>query len=152
MDLWENQWVDLQRETCQLEAVSDFASSTGNIALMLECGWKSQDWDKVKDLCSSPAMLATLESGDPTGKINEILLAITERRLSDVENLHAQTAQLALNKWQLLPAMSSSSPAHAVLLHFFHRLVELRESGQIMVETMSHSNRKTFPDLKNLLR
>ena len=85
-------------------------------------------------------------------KMSETLLAVADGKLSDVENLHAQTAQLCLYKWQLLPELTSGSMAHASLLHFFHRLVEIRESGQIMVETSNHSNGKTLPDLKNLLK
>jgi len=84
-------------------------------------------------------------------KICETLSAVADGKLGDVENLHAQSSQLALYKWQNLPSFSGGSCAHAKLLHFFHRLVEIRESGQIMVETNNHSTGKTLPDLKNLL-
>ena len=151
MDLWETQWILLQRELCQVDVVATFADVTTNHKMMLECACQSQQWDKVKDLYESPAIIALTENGDPSVKMSEILVAISENKLSEVENLHAQTAQLALNHWQLLPSMALGSPAHSSLLHFFHRLVELRESGQIMVETKSHSNRRTLPDLKNLL-
>jgi len=151
MDLWETQWIKLQREMCQVGVVSEFANTTENYKMMLECACQAHQWDKVKDLCVSPPLIALSENGDPSVKMSEILVAISENKLTDIENLHAQTAQLALNQWQLLPSMAPGSPAHSSLLHFFHRLVELRESGQIMVETTNHSNRKTFPDLKNLL-
>ena len=152
MDLWEERWVALQGEMCQLPVVFDYASSTGDPRLLLDCAWKTQDWDKVRVLCSSSALLPAIENGDPSVKMGEILLAINEGKLSDVESLHVQTAQLCLQKWQLLPGLSTGSIAHASLLHSFHRLVELRESGQIMVETSNHSKRRTLPDLKNLLR
>jgi transformation/transcription domain-associated protein len=97
-------------------------------------------------------LLPAIEDGDPNVKMGEILLAINEGKLADVETLHVQTAQLCLQKWQLLPALASGSIVHGSLLHSFHRLVELRESGQIMVETSNHSKRRTLPDLKNLLR
>jgi transformation/transcription domain-associated protein len=84
--------------------------------------------------------------------MSETLLAVADGKLSEVENLHAQTAQLCLHRWQLLPNVMSGSHAHGILLQFFHRLVELRESGQIMVETSNHSSGRTLPDLKNLLR
>jgi len=151
MSLWENQWMLLQREMSQLKVVEEFAKSTGNNHLMLECAWKSQSWESMKQMCATPSVVGSIENGEPMAKMCEIFLAITEGRLSDVENLHAQTAQLALNRWQLLPAMAASSPQHVELLHTFHRLVELRESGQIMVEASNHSKRKTLPDLKNLL-
>jgi FAT domain len=151
MDMWEERWIELQREVCQLQVVSEFANTSASHRLQLECAWKAQDWNKVRALCASTTLLAAAESGDTSVKMSETLLAVADGKLSDVENLHAQTAQLCLYKWQLLPQLSSGSPAHAGLLHFFHRLVEVRESGQIMVETTAHSNGRTLPDLKNLL-
>ena len=152
MDLWEERWISLQREMCQLSIVTDYACSSGDPHLLLESAWKSKDWDRVRALFSSLALLPAIEDGDPSVKMGEILLAINEGKLSEVESLHVQTAQLCLHKWQLLPAVSTGSLAHASLLHMFHRLVELRESGQIMVETSNHSKMRTLPDLKNMLR
>lgn len=152
MNLWEERWISLQREMCQLSIVTDYAGSSGDPHLLLESAWKSQDWDRVRALFSSLTLLPAIEDGDPLVKMGEILLAINEGKLNEVESLHVQTAQLCLYKWQLLPAVSTGSFAHASLLHMFHRLVELRESGQIMVETSNHSKMKTLPDLKNLLR
>jgi transformation/transcription domain-associated protein len=151
MDLWENRWVDLQKELCQLQVVADYAAASGDPHLLLESSWKLQDWEQLRSLCASPSLAGPMERGDPTVKMTEILLAVNEGKLSEVENLHAQTAQLSLQRWQLLPALAPGSQAHCNLLHFFHRLVELRESGQIMVETGKHSSRRTLPDLKNLL-
>lgn len=151
MDLWEERWVMLQKELCQVQVVSEFARVSEVPSLQLECAWKAQDWSTVRSLCSSAALLSAIEKGDPMVKLSETLLAVADGKLSDVENLHAQTAQLCLYKWQLLPRLSSGSHSHASLLHIFHRLVEVRESGQIMVETSKHSNGRTLPDLKNLL-
>ena len=150
MDMWEERWIELQKELGQVEVVAEFANHSTSSHLQLECAWKARDWDKVRSLCSSPAFLAAIESGDPIVKISETLLAVADGKLSDVENLHAQTAQLCLYKWQLLPSLGGS-PCHSSLLHFFHRLVEIRESGQIMLETSNHANGRTLPDLKNLL-
>lgn len=151
MDLWEERWVLLQKEMYQMEVVSEFATASGSPKLQLECAWKSQDWAKVRTLCSSSLLLPAVENGDPSIKLCETLLAVADGKLNDVENLHAQTAQLCLYRWQLLPQLFSGSKSHASLLHFFHRLVEIRESGQIMVETNNHSSSRTLPDLKNLL-
>jgi transformation/transcription domain-associated protein len=151
MKFWEEEWVKLQREECQLEVVSNFASQTNNAPLMLECAWKECNWDKVRSLCASPQVISIVETGDPALKMVETLSAVAEGKLSEVENLHAQSSQLCLYKWRLLPNFTSASQAHARLLHNFHRLVEIRESGQIMVETNHHSSARTVPDLKNLL-
>ena len=151
MDLWEERWVEIQRQVCQLDAVSEFANTSANHRLQLDCAWRTQDWPKVRALCASPSLLVAGESGDAIVKLSETFLAVADGKLGEVENLHAQSAQLCLYKWQLLPQLSSGSPVHASLFHFFHRLVEVRESGQIMVETGNHSDGRTVPDLKNLL-
>jgi transformation/transcription domain-associated protein len=151
IDMWEERWVQLQKELFQKDVVSEFADLSGNPKLQLECAWKAQDWSRVRSLCSSTAFLPEIENGDPNVKMSETLLAVADGKLTDVENLHAQTAQLCLYKWQLLPQLSSGSMAHSSLLHFFHRLVEIRESGQIMVETNNHAKKRSLPDLKNLL-
>ena len=151
MDLWEERWIDLNKDLCQLEAVSEYANAAGSPHLQLECAWKTRDWDKVRSLCASSALLPDVEIGDPLVKMSETLLAVADGKLTEVGNLHAQTAQLCLYKWQLLPRLACGSLSHSYLLHFFHRLVEIRESGQIMVETSNHANGRTLPDLKNLL-
>lgn len=152
MDLWEDRWIHLQKEVCQMEVVADFASANRRYAMLLDAAWKNQDWDMIENLTSFPELVSLCERGDPLVKMCEILLAITRGKLSEVENLHTQTAQLCLQKWQSLPCIASGSHQHSELLHSFHRLVEFRESGQIMVETTNHSNRRTLPDLQNLLR
>ena len=150
--LVEEMWINLNRELCQTSVISEYSTTANVPHLMLESAWKQREWDHVRSLCSSPALVAAVESGDVAVKMCETLLAVADGKLSDVENLHAQTAQLCLYKWQLLPSLSHASLAHASLLHLFHRLVEIRESGQIMVETGNHSTGKTLPDLKNLLK
>jgi len=155
LNMWEARWLECQRELCQQGVVSEFATLSGNQRLLLESAWKSPspDWDKVRELVASPPLVAAVEKGDPEVKICEILLAVADGKLSDVENSHAQAAQLCLYRWQQLPKISRGSQSHAALLHSFHRLVEIRESGQIMVETSNHSKTgRTLPDLKNLLK
>jgi transformation/transcription domain-associated protein len=152
MDLWEDRWIHLQKEVCQMNVVAEFASANGSYDMLLDAAWKNQDWDMIENLTSSAQLISLCERGDPIVKMCEILLAITRGKLSEVENLHSQTAQLCLQRWQSLPCIASGSHRHSELLHFFHRLVEFRESGQIMVETTNHSNRRTLPDLQNLLR
>jgi len=146
-----DRWISLQRDFCQYNAVAEVASANKNSLLMLECAWKSRQWRNVRALCGSIGLLSFVEEGNPITKLCETLLAVADGKLSDVENLHAQTAQLCLYKWQRLPQLSQGSKSHESLLHFFHRLVEVRESGQIMVESRTHAKSKTLPDLKNLM-
>ena len=131
----EDRWIALHKEMCQWEVLEDFADDSECSKLSMECAWKMRDWEKLRKLCASPSVMALLESGDIEVKMSEIFLAIADGKLHEVENLHAQTAQLCLYKWQLLPPIYAGCNAHNELLHNFHRLVDIRESGQIMVET-----------------
>ncbi len=128
-------WIASQKEMCQWGALEDFADHSECMKLMMECAWKARDWEKLRNLSTSPSIVSSLESGDIDAKMSEIFLAIADGKLNEVEHLHAQTAQLCLYKWQLLPPIHSGCNSHNNLLHNFHRLVDIRESGQIMVET-----------------
>ena len=150
--LWEERWVELNREMGQWEVLSEYAESSGYVKLEMECAWKLRNWDKVRSLSLEPPVSAALEMGDSEAKMSEVFLAIVDGKVSEVENLHAQTAQLFLRNWLLLPSIGTGGSGHKELLESFHQLVELRESGQIMVETSRHSSNQTLPDLKNLLR
>ena len=143
--------VESHKEMGQWAVVDEFASSTRDTTLMLECAWKTNNWEKVKSLCELPSLVASLDGGDPLTKITEIYLAIHEGNLGEVENLHWQSAQLCLHQWNLMPAVGAGGNAHSSMFHQFQRLVELRESSQIAMETSSHSSRRTIPDLKLLL-
>ncbi len=131
----QDRWIATQKEMCQWAALEDFADNSGCSKLTMECAWKARDWEKLRNLSTSSSIVASLESGDIDAKMSEIFLAIADGKLNEVENLHAQTAQLCLYEWQLLPQIYSGCNSHNRLLHNFHRLVDIRESGQIMVET-----------------
>jgi hypothetical protein len=148
--LWEARWVEAHKELGQWSVINEFASSTGDTNLMLECAWKTNTWEKVNSLRSLPSAVASLEEGDSLTKLTEIYSAIHSENFGEVENLHAQSAQLCLHRWRLLPDIGTGR-CHKNVLQQFQRLVELRESSQIMVETSSHSARRAIPDLKLLL-
>lgn len=151
--LWEERWVELNRQLGQWAPVlKEYSEATGNADLEMECAWKTRDWEGVRKLCSSPSVVAALESGDPRVKLYEIYLSIADGKLGDVEKLCAQCVQLSLHAWQSLPTLATGGEAHGDLLRLFHRLVELRESGQIMIEVSNHTKFRTFPDLKNILQ
>ena len=122
--LWEERWLVLNRELCQWSVLNDYANATSDTKLLMEVAWKSRNWDGVRKICCLPSAVAAMEDGDPESKLLEMLLAIADGKLNEVEHLHAQTAQLFLHKWQLLPRFWCG--AHANLLHCFHRVVELR--------------------------
>lgn len=151
LQIWEQRWVESHKEMSQWSLIDEFASSHGEAQLSLEAAWKTKNWEKVKSLFTTPSVVALLEEGDQCAKMTEMYLAIQEGNLDEVDSIHAQIAQLCLYRWQLLPSISSGSQAHQNLLQQCTRLVELRESSQLLVETNAHLSRQTVPDLKTLL-
>lgn len=152
LDLWEERWAEMNRELCQLEVVDEFAKLSKSSILEIETASKYQDWARVKELCTSPALEASLESGHHIVKMHETQVSMMQKRTNDYHNPHAQCAQLCLYNWQLLPRLCQGSSPHAELLHTFHRLVEIRESGQVLEEVRSHPKGKNPPELRNLFQ
>ena len=110
----------------------------------------NKSWDKVN--IASSSLVAALEEGDPLTWLKYVSIsAIHDGNVDEVESLHAQTAQLCLSRWQNLPPVRAGTNSHNSLFCQFQRLIELREAGQIVVETSSHSSRQSIPDLKSLL-
>ena len=151
LQIWEQSWLESHKEMSQWSLIDEFASSHGEARLSLEAAWKTKNWEKVKSLFATPSVVTLLEEGDQCAKMTEMYLAIQEGNLDAVDSIHAQIAQLCLYRWQLLPSISSGSQAHQSLLQQCTRLVELRESSQLLVETNGHLSRQSVPDLKTLL-
>jgi len=149
--IWEQRWIETNKQLGQWSLLGPYAKVAGNNVLQVECGWKTQDWKSVKALCSSPSVIAGFEGGSTEHKIHEIYLAIADGKLTEVEKLCAQGVQLALHNWQIYPNLSAGGATQGEFLQLFHKLVELRESGQIMFEVSTHTRNRTQPDLKNIL-
>jgi hypothetical protein len=148
---WEERWIGCATQLCQWNVLGDFSSSLQYPDLLMESSWKSQDWDMVRQCMATPTVAAAKESGSPDFKLYDIYLTIVDGKLQDVEKLCTRCVQLALHRWQLLPRIHSGGCEHAHLLHLFHQLVELRESGQIMVEVNHNASQRTLPDFKAIL-
>lgn len=148
ISLWEDRWIALNRELIQWPLLTEIADNGNITKLGTECAWKCRDFEKLRSICTSSSGIAALENGDIEQKMSEIFLAVTDgsSKLVDIENLHAQTNQLCLYKWQLLPELYASCQAHSHLLHQFHRLIEIRESGQLITDISSHANARTIPE------
>jgi transformation/transcription domain-associated protein len=110
------------------------------------------DWDNLKRLRETPAVVALLERGSLLVKLTDIMLSVIDNRSTDVERNCAQAVQLALNLWQMLPQCCGGSVAHRKLLSSFHRIIELRESASVSLEIYKSAKDKKIPDLKTVLR
>jgi len=151
LELWEERWIECSRELCQWSVLKDFAQKLEHPDLMLESGAKSHDWSLVLKTLKAPTTMAEQASGSPYHRLFDIYITLTEGRLDEVEKQCAQCVQIALHKWRILPSPLMPTVEHENILHLFHQLVELRESGQIMLEVRNHASKKTYPDLKNVL-
>jgi hypothetical protein len=151
MGTWEQRWLEMNKQSCQWEVLSNYCKTVESPLLQVECAWKSRDWASLRQSCTSPKIVALMEEGNPSQYMNEIFLTIADWKSETVENIHAQTSQLCLYQWQLLPKVGTGGNEHLHLFQMMHRLVETRESGQIITEAKTHAKNRTLPILKNLL-
>lgn len=145
--LWEERWVGCAKQLCQWQLMNDFAKSTQNQDLLLDCAWKRGDWNSAKQLLLSPSMQSAAELGCAQTCLQRLYIAILDgdKRIA-VDSLVAQTSELALQQWQGLPRVLSR--AHIPLMHLFHKFVEVKESIQMMTDIKHASQIHTLPNLK----
>ncbi|GMF35264.1 unnamed protein product [Phytophthora fragariaefolia] len=146
--LWEERWVGCAKQLCQWQLMNDFAKSTQNQELLLDCAWKRGDWASAKQLLLSPSMQSSTELGCPQTRLQRLYISILDAdKRSAIDTLAAQTAELALHQWQGLPRILSR--AHLPLMHLFHKFVEVKESIQMMEDIKSASaQHAALPNLK----
>jgi transformation/transcription domain-associated protein len=146
--LWEERWVGCAKQLCQWQLMNDFAKSTQNQELLLDCAWKRGDWASAKQLLLSPSMQSSAELGCPQTRLQRLYISILDAdKRSAINNLASQTAELALHQWQGLPCILSR--AHLPLMHLFHKFVEVKESIQMMEDIKSASaQHAALPNLK----
>ncbi|KAL8008147.1 putative transcription-associated protein [Plasmopara halstedii] len=146
--LWEERWVGCAKQLCQWQLMNDYAKSTQNQDLLLDCAWKRGDWASAKQLLLAPSMQSSTELGCPQTRLQRLYISILDvEKRTTIETLASQTAELALHQWQGLPRILSQ--AHLPLMHLFHKFVEVEESIQMMQDiktaTMQHAS---LPNLK----
>ncbi|OWZ21835.1 Phosphatidylinositol kinase [Phytophthora megakarya] len=146
--LWEERWVGCAKQLCQWQLMNDFAKSTQNQELLLDCAWKRGDWASAKQLLLSPSMQSSAELGCPQTRLQRLYISILDAdKRSAIDTLASQTAELALHQWQGLPRILSR--AHLPLMHLFHKFVEVKESIQMMEDIKSASSQHAaLPNLK----
>ncbi|TDH64928.1 uncharacterized protein CCR75_008854 [Bremia lactucae] len=146
--LWEERWVGCAKQLCQWQIMNDFAKSTQNQELLLDCAWKRGDWASAKQLLLAPSMQSSTELGCPQTRLQRLYISILDAdKRSVIDTLASQTADLALHQWQGLPRILSC--AHLPLMHLFHKFVEVNESIQMMQDLKSASaQHAALPNLK----
>jgi len=50
--MWVEQWVDCAKSLCQWGTLDEYARSTYNYELAMDCQWRLSEWPKLKDTMS----------------------------------------------------------------------------------------------------
>lgn len=143
----------------------EFATSVQQYPeLALEAAWKgehSHTSDNVRALLNSSSLLALQEQGSVTLKQAEAQLLLLDggRPAVEVDKALSGCWQLALHKWQLLPRLSSSQPAHVPLLQSFHCLQQLKDAFVLLEDAnrqlaslQGQPSAASVPNLRNGLK
>jgi len=158
----QNQWIQCARDLSQWRLLRDVTkqhfSTTGRCLtlspeqaenLRLEASWKLQDWDSVRRFLDTTSRS---EFADAESKLHEIRLAVLDHRYADVDLLCAECANLALQRWCLLPVVTGAGTVHKSMLHMFHQLVEVHESAHLLRTAGNVADAVGIPDTRVIAR
>ncbi|CAM8985650.1 unnamed protein product [Rhodiola kirilowii] len=158
MCLWEEQWLTCATQLSQWDALVDFGKSIDKYEILLDSLWKLPDWAFMKDHVIQKIQVEET----PKLRLIQAFFALHEKGTSgvaDAENLVGKGVDLALEQWWQLPDMSVHS--RIPLLQQFQQMVEVQESGRILVD-ISNGNKLSansvggvpnglYSDLKDIL-
>ena len=154
VNLWSHRWIEAHKELSEWSVVEEAASALKDSHSMLESAWKSKNISKVNTLLhESPSITTSLECGEISVQLKEVYLTIHEGKLKEADDtIRNKMIQRCLNKFSLLPKVKPGIiSVHQQNYREFQQLVELRESCQMMMESSTHSSRRSLPDVKNVL-
>jgi len=147
MCLWEMQWINAARHLGQWDALSEFSRSVDHLDMQLDCVWRVPDWNALNDLLHRSHVEET-----PRLKMLNAFLCLHEAKVQDAEAACAAGAKLALDAWWSLPDLGASP--QTPLLHQFQQLVELQESGRLLMDLGRGQQQRgahSFSDMKEIL-
>ncbi|KAL9691531.1 hypothetical protein QQ045_011955 [Rhodiola kirilowii] len=137
MCLWEEQWLPCATQVSQWDALADFGKSIDNYEILLDSLWKLPDWAFMKDHVIQKVQVEET----PKLRLIQALFALHAKgtnEVADAEKLVGKGVDLALEQWWQLPDMSVHS--RIPLLQQFQQMVEVQESGRILVD-ISNGNK-----------
>jgi len=144
--LWEEGIVRSAKALNQWELLSEYAKAWpgSQPALLMECAWKSADWERLRDLF----LKANLRS-QASLKMLQTYAAIHDGKLGEAEARCNEGIQHALAQWCSLPPVTLAS--HTPLLQMFQQFQELQESAQMLMELNNAQRNNQLPDLTSIL-
>ena len=155
MALLLRRWVSTSKALGHWSALKTFAESTYDVGLETEVSSAMGRWDELRKLRRSPdAILSANNSVE--NRLNDIVLSLSDAKYSEnlTDSLCIQAVQLALLGWQGMGALGSyrKSIRQRNALHLFHRIIELRESANVLIEIQKgQPNPKLTSDFTKLM-
>lgn len=158
LGIWEDRWLDSARQLSQWNVILDFSENCQLPSLGMEAAWMKCDWNAIRKYKSMPEISVQYERNNCFLKLIEAQSHIVDQKLTLAEKCCNSAIHMALFQWCKLPPIQS---AHGIrcthstaknLLHFFHQIVEIRDSISMMNEVGTKSNKeKNLPDFKSNL-
>ena len=141
--IWEKNWISSTQRLQQWDILSDFSKSENDVELILECAWRTSDWqtekllltNHVQAMTENPSRQQVFESFLLLQNYNDGKCAISE-----VQRACDEGVQSIMRQWLGLPDYVSE--AHIPLLHAFQQFVEISEGCNVVtnLQTSNTSN------------
>lgn len=144
INLWERHWINCAKRLGQWDLLADYARSTSSPDLVAECAWHLSDWNSMKEALNHSNISEYLD-----GKFYQGYLIIHEGKPQDAESIYNQLIQISLRYFQSLPDIPSS--VHIPVLQNFQKIIELKESFQIVKEINMPNKIQSIPEVKKIL-
>jgi len=163
MEMWEERWMHDAKKLSQWDVLFDYSIKMNVEDVSLEASSMLSNWPKMNRLLiampsNNAGVSIQIERGgiipNPEIKMYEAMINIVDSKPHRSEKVVLSAIETALHKWHSLPSLvggASSNASHKWLLHTFHRVVELRESMNMIAEVMKSTlvgKGGTPPDLK----
>lgn len=163
MEMWEERWMHDAKKLSQWDVLFDYSMKMNVEDVSLEASSMLSNWPKMNRLLiampsNNASVSIQIERGgiipNPEIKMYEAMINIVDSKPHRSEKVVLSAIETALHKWHSLPPLvggASSNASHKWLLHTFHRVVELRESMNMIAEVMKSTlvgKGGSPPDLK----
>eukprot|EP00605_Chrysophyceae_sp_TOSAG23-4_P000504 GSChrysophyteH1.ASY1.ANO1.565.1 assembled CDS len=144
MGVLESRWIEAARELGDWDALNQVGSALHHPDILLEVAIHKFDWTSVRNFRSTGENSSKGENATMANKLCDIMLSVLDSKHTEADRLCMQSVQVALMKWQGMGIPASGSVFHKNMVHNFHRIIELRESANIVMEiSKSHSSLKS---------
>ena len=145
---WQDQILECCKRLNQWDTLTDFGKSNNRLDILVDSAWKlnTPDWSIMKEI--------TLQKTPTLPDSSEFLISqcytlIAEKKISEIEFQLSKIHCKLLEEWNSLPRMPSC--AHIPILQQFQKLVELKESTQILEEVNAQNVGLSVSEVKNIL-